>query len=205
MTQTISWMVQREAPANRDMMSRRILTWFIAGGLIGGSIAGILVVGLARIVVLVLGTQMKVFALGALIVALAYLGRTFRLWRMPKPQSSHQVPSSWRDVWPPRMASFLYAGTLGFGFVTRISSLALFPLIVLALGFGRWPLAIIALFAIVGLVRAATALVVPLFGWVSVDTRVIVNGLGSAGLLAEKLEAFVLGVAVALLVTGVLT
>jgi MFS family permease len=205
MTQTISWMVQRETPANREMMSRRILTWFVIGGLIGGSVAGVLVVGLARIVVLASGNQVKVFALAALIVAVAYLGYTLRLWRMPKPQLRQQVPPSWRDVWSPRIASFFYSATLGFGFVTRISSLALFPLIVLTLGLGRWPLTIIALFGIVGLVRAAMALVGPLFGWASVDSRVIVDRLGSAGLHAQKLEALVLGVAGALLVAGVLT
>ena len=203
MVQTVSWMVQREAPAKQAKMSRVILGWFLGGGLIGGLTAGVLVLGLARIIFSIAGEQARVFAAIALLATVAYLGSSLRLWRMPKPQVRQQVPSSWRDVWPPRIASFLYAATLGLGFVTRVGSLAVFPLVVLSVGLGRWPLSIIAIFAIAGLVRSATAFVVPAFGWVGADNRVIVHALESADLVAHKLEAAVLGVAAALLVLGV--
>lgn len=202
MAQTISWMVQREAPGNQARVTRIILTWFLAGGLVGGAIAGVLIAGLARLIFLISGGEIEAFAVAALLVSVAYIGTPLRLWRMPKPQIRQQVPATWRDVWSPRIASFLYAGTLGFGFLTRASSLAWFPLIILTLGLGQWPLAIIALFSIVGFVRAMTATVVPLLGWISVDSRVIVGALSSAGLVAQKLEALVLGIAAGLLLFG---
>jgi MFS family permease len=199
MIQTISWMVQREELSSRARISRVILRWFLIGGLLGGAAAGLLVAGPARVIYTLVGNQLRLFVAAAVVLAIAYVGRPLKLWRVPKPQFAQQVPPSWRDVWPPRMASFLYAGVLGLGFFTRISSVALFPLGVLALGLGKWPLAIVTLFAITGLMRAATALIVPLFGWVEVSGSTIVNALGLRAELADRVEAIVLVAGAALL------
>src|SRR5438094_6454693 len=141
MAQTISWMVKREEPATRAKMSGVILRWFLAGGLVGGTVAGVVVAGPARLIYAVFGDQIRVFSVVAVILSIGYLGRPLKLWRLPKPQFAQQVPPSWRDVWPPRTASFLYAGALGLTFFTRINSVALFPLAALALVPGRWPIA----------------------------------------------------------------
>ena len=154
--------------------------------------AGLLVAGPARLIYVLFGDQLRLFMATAVILSLAYLGRPLRLWRVPKPQIAQQVPPSWREVWPPRMASFLYAGALGLTFFTRISSVAVFPMTMLALGLGRWPLALIALFAITGLIRAATALIVPLFDWVDVDGSFIFAVVEQRGRVAETIEAAVL-------------
>ncbi|HZI72595.1 MAG TPA: hypothetical protein VFD73_00940, partial [Gemmatimonadales bacterium] len=63
-----------------------------------------------------------------------------------------------------RFASFIYAGGLGMIYLTRLGSLAAYPLALLLLGAGRTPLAIIEVMAAVGLVRASTALVLPVRG-----------------------------------------
>lgn len=205
MVQTISWMVKREDFASRTKMSGVILRWFLAGGLLGGAIAGLLVAGPARLIYAIFGTQLRLLTAVAVIPAVAYLGRPLRLWRLPKLQIAQQVPSSWRDVWPPRVASFLYAGALGLTFFTRVSSLALFPLTLLALGLGQWPIAIVALFAISGLLRAATALLVPLFDWVDVSGSVIFAALERQGRAAERLEGLVLAAGAALLTVATIT
>jgi hypothetical protein len=95
-------------------------------------------------------------------------------------------------VLPARAASLLYALTLGFTFATRVSSLALYPLIVLSLGLGRWPLAVIAVFGIAGLTRAATALIVPWQGWEGASNSLIVPALEAGAKSAIRLEAAVL-------------
>jgi len=199
MVQTISWMVTREEPASRARISGVILRWFLAGGLAGGAVAGVIVAGAARLIYIVFGDELRFLSLAAAAVAIAYLGRMLGLWRVPKPQIAQQVPSSWRDVLPPRVASFLYAGTLGLTFFTRVGSLALFPMLVLALGLGRWPLAVISLFAIAGLIRAATALIVPLFDWVDDHDSLIFSALKLPARVAQKLEAGVLAAVAGLL------
>jgi hypothetical protein len=203
MLQTVSWMVTREEPASQAKMSGVILRWFLAGGFAGGVVAGLLVAGPARVIYLTLGNRPRLFATAAVVFAIGYLGNVLKLWRLPKPQIAQQVPPSWRDVWPPRLASFLYAGTLGLTFFTRVSSLALFPLVVLALGFGSSPLAIVALFATTGLLRAGTALIVPMLGWADLwSGRRIVAAMEAAWRTVERFEAAVLTAAASLLLVA---
>lgn len=50
MTETISWMVKREHPTKRPKVNGLILRWFLAGGLVGGTLAGVIVAGVARVI-----------------------------------------------------------------------------------------------------------------------------------------------------------
>lgn len=192
MVQTISWMVTRRDLGSRPRASGLIQRWFLVGGLVGGATGGLVVAGVARLTYVVVGEQTGLFLLASAAVAFLYGMHTIGVWSMPKPQVAQQVPSAWRDVLPVRAASFLYALTLGFTFATRVSSLALYPLLVLSLGLGKWPLAVIALFAIAGLTRAATALIVPLRGWDGASNSVMVPVLEAGAQFTIRLEAVVL-------------
>jgi hypothetical protein len=112
----------------------------------------------------VIGSRTTIFVAIAAVVASAYAGRAANLWHLPKPQLPHQVPEAWRNIFGLRFASFIYAGGLGMIYLTRLGSLAAYPLALLLLGAGRTPLAIIEMMAAVGLVRASTALVLPVRG-----------------------------------------
>lgn len=164
MLHTISWMVTREPEESRDRVRARILTWFLIGGVAGGALMGAIIAVAAGELSTVIGSRMTIFAAIAAVVASAYAGRAANLWHLPKPQLRHQVPEAWRNVFGPRFASFIYAGGLGMIYLTRLGSLAAYPLALLLLGAGRTPLAIIEMMAAVGLVRASTALVLPVRG-----------------------------------------
>lgn len=202
MAETVSWMVKRETSAKRFRVTCRILRCFLAGGLVGGALMGLLVAGIARLFYVALGNELRPFSAAAAALAIAYLGTTLGVWRMPKPQIAQQVPSSWREVFPPGVASFLYASALGLTFFTRIGSLALFPLLALSLGLGQWPLAIVSLFAITGFFRAATALIVPVSDWIDVSGWDIFSTLTGQARRAQRLESVVLAVSAAILIVN---
>ena len=96
-------------------------------------------------------------------------------------------------MFPTWVTSFAYATTLGATFFTRISSLAVFPFVVFLVGLGRWPVAVIVLFAMAGVVRAATALVVPLWDWFDADGEAIGAALEFPARVARSMEGVVLG------------
>lgn len=201
MIQTISLMVKRTDAAERGRLSRSILAWFVVGGFTGGAIAGALVAGVARLLYVWFGDGLATSAVIAAAVAVLYVGPALRWWRMPMPQLTQQVPSTWREVFPPRLASFTYALPLGFAFLTRVASLAVYPMLVFGLGLGRWPIAVIVMFAIAGLVRAASALLVPFAGWSNVSGTTIFAALDNRTRLADRLE----GVALLAAAVGLLT
>jgi len=157
-------MVTREPEEARDRVRARILTWFLIGGVAGGALMGAMIAVVAGELFTVIGSGTTIFVAIAAVVASAYAGRAANLWHLPKPQLPHQVPEAWRNIFGPRFASFTYAGGLGMIYLTRLGSLAAYPLALLLLGAGRTPLAIIEMMAAVGLVRASTALVLPLRG-----------------------------------------
>lgn len=164
MLHTISWMVTREPEEARDRARARILTWFLIGGVAGGALMGAMIAVVAGELFTVIGSRTMIFVVVAAVVAFAYAGRAANLWHLPKPQLPHQVPEAWRNIFGLRFASFIYAGGLGMIYLTRLGSLAAYPLALLLLGAGRTPLAIIEMMAAVGLVRASTALVLPVRG-----------------------------------------
>lgn len=164
MLHTISWMVTREPEGARDRVRARIVTWFLIGGIAGGALMGAMIAVVARELFNVIGSRTTIFVAIAAVVASAYAGRAANLWHLPKPQLPHQVPEAWRNIFGLRFASFIYAGGLGMIYFTRLGSLAAYPLALLLLGMGRTPLAIIEMMAAVGLVRASTALVLPVRG-----------------------------------------
>ena len=164
MLHTISWMVTREPEEARDRVHTRILTWFLIGGVAGGALMGAMIAVVAGELFTVIGSRTMIFVAVAAVVAFAYAGRAANLWHLPKPQLPHQVPEAWRNIFGLRFASFIYAGGLGMIYLTRLGSLAAYPLALLLLGAGRTPLAIIEMMAAVGLVRASTALVLPVKG-----------------------------------------
>lgn len=164
MLHTISWMVTREPEEARDRARARILTWFLIGGVAGGALMGAMIAVVAGELFTVIGSRTMIFVVVAAVVAFAYAGRAANLWHLPKPQLPHQVPEAWRNIFGLRFASFIYAGGLGMIYLTRLGSLAAYPLALLLLGAGRTPLAIIEMMAAVGLVRASTVLVLPVRG-----------------------------------------
>jgi len=149
------------SPREREWLWPRILTGFLVGGLVGGAAMGGLIAVVARLIFYVVGAHPAAVAIAAAVVAAVYGGRAAGFWRVPKPQSPHQVPPAWRDIFSPVVASVVYAAGLGAIYFTRIGSVAVYPLAILLLGMGRAPIAIIEIMAVVGLVRAATALVGP--------------------------------------------
>jgi hypothetical protein len=157
-------MVTREPEEARDRVRARILTWFLIGGVAGGALMGAMIAVAAGELFTVIGSRTTIFVATAAVVASAYAGRAANLWHLPKPQLPHQVPEAWRNIFGLRFASFIYAGGLGMIYFTRLGSLAAYPLALLLLGMGRTPLAIIEMMAAVGLVRASTALVLPVRG-----------------------------------------
>jgi len=157
-------MVTREPEGARDRVRARIVTWFLIGGIAGGALMGAMIAVVARELFNVIGSRTTIFVAIAAVVASAYAGRAANLWHLPKPQLPHQVPEAWRNIFGLRFASFIYAGGLGMIYFTRLGSLAAYPLALLLLGMGRTPLAIIEMMAAVGLVRASTALVLPVRG-----------------------------------------
>jgi hypothetical protein len=116
----------------------------------------------------------------------------------------HQVPEAWRNIFAPSIASFLYAGALGLTFFTRISSFAVYPLVILILGIGERPWAIICLFALAGLIRAATALLVLIRGWAYLPTAEVLDELRGISSVVNKSSAAVAIVAALSLSTWVL-
>jgi hypothetical protein len=163
MLYSIRWMATR--PHLRREPEQRwtgILTWFLVGGLVGGGMMGALIALPAVVLFSAFHSSPAVFIIVAAALAAIYAGQAANLWRVPKPQFPHQVPESWRNVFDYKAASFVYAGGLGTLYFTRLASAAAYPLAVLLLGMGQAPIAIIEIMATVGLVRASTALIVPL-------------------------------------------
>jgi len=138
-----------------------VLTFFLVGGVAGGAVMGALIAFPARELFDIGGFRPVAFVTAAAVLAAVYAGRAANLWYIPKPRFRHQVPEAWRNIFAPRVASFLYAGGLGMIYFTRLESLAAYPLAVLLIGMGRTPLAIIEIMAAVGLARASTVLAVP--------------------------------------------
>ena len=158
MIHTIRWMVSREPSSQQKRVAERILPLFLLGGLVGGAVAGVVTAFFARILLGAAGGHLLFFALASSVVAVAYMGRVVGLWNIPKISFKHQVPEAWRNMFRPQTASLIYSTALGFTFPTRISSYAVYPLVVLLLGLGQWPWIVVSIFAVMGLTRAATAL-----------------------------------------------
>lgn len=198
MAETIRWMVVREPVQQRTRLSRQILAVFLIGGFLGGAISGVFVGGIAWLIHII-GLETRGFAIVAIVLALGYAGHVAGLWKLPKPQLPHQVPPAWREVLPPLGASFIYAGVLGMTFFTRIGSLLFYPMLVLLLGLGQHPATIVSAFALAGLGRAATALIVPLFSWYNVGGEAVFDVLDHSFPLARKSELAMLVVLPAIL------
>jgi hypothetical protein len=163
MLHTVSWMVAREPTARRDRIYAEILASFLAGGIVGGALMGALIAVPAWGLYHLAGSRPGVVVALAASVAAAYALRAVNVWNIPKPQIPSQVPEAWRNIFSARTASLIYAAGLGMIYLTRIASLMAYPLAILLLGMGNAPLAIIQLMAVAGLLRAASAALVPLF------------------------------------------
>lgn len=201
MIHTIRWMVAREPQPVRSRMSFVTLSWFLFGGLVGGTIAGVLVATLARGLFLLVDAGMAPFAASAAVVSLVALGQRLRLWTIPFPQFRHQVPEAWRNTFSTRAGAFLYAGALGLAFFTKVTSLVFYPLVLLSLGLGAAPFAIVAIFAIQGLARASTGVFVLLRPkWLSMEGDLVVSELNRWIGWVRLAEIAVLGSATAWLV-----
>ena len=161
MLYTISWMVRRERPAAYAAVERDVIASFLAGGLVGGSVAGALVAVLARGIFIAIGTHQSIVGAVCALLAFSYAGAAARIWHLPVPQLKSQVPAAWRNIFSPKVASFLYSAGLGMFFFTRLGSAVALPLTAYALGLGYKPVAIVLIFAAAGLIRAATAMVLP--------------------------------------------
>jgi hypothetical protein len=192
MLYTISWMVDREPEAERHRARAEVLVWFLLGGLAGGALVGSVIALLASTIFYLSGPRPLLFLGAAAVVAAAYAGQVATFWRVPRPQFHHQVPESWRNIFSRKVASFVYAAGLGTVFFTRLSSPAAYPLAILLLGMGRTPVAIIAIMASVGLVRASTSLVLPLLQLDRVSGDGIVTWMASKYRAVERLEMAVL-------------
>jgi hypothetical protein len=188
MVQTISWMVQREDATARTRIGRVAVRWFLAGGAAGGAFAGLAITALAALIAAATGEHTKVWAIAAACVAVLYAAKLLGATWVPKPQISQQVPSSWREVFPLRVASFIYASGLGVFFMTRIGSLVVYPTVILVLGMGGYPLAPIGIFALAGFVRAATAITVPVFEWAGAEPQDISTALDGQARVIRRLE-----------------
>jgi hypothetical protein len=198
MIHTIRWMVAREAEPVRSRISFVTLGWFLLGGLVGGTFAGVLVATLARVLFLLLDAGTRPFAAFAAIVSLMALGQRLRLWTIPFPQFRHQVPEAWRNTFSTRVGAFVYAGALGFAFFTKVTSLVFYPLVVLGLGLGAAPFAIVAIFAIQGLARASTGIFVLLRpDWLTMEGDLVVSELNRWIGSVRLAEIAVLGFATA--------
>jgi hypothetical protein len=138
-----------------------ILSWFLAGGLVGGILMGALLTVPARGLYNLIGSAPMLFLVISAVVSALYLTRVFNILKVPRPQFPHQVPEAWRNVFSSRVASFVYAAGLGTIYFTRLGSLVAYPLVILLLGMGKFPLAVIEVMASIGLVRAVTVLLVP--------------------------------------------
>lgn len=195
MVHTIRWMVMREPPTEHDRMGAQILPLFLLGGFVGGASAGGLVAFAAYLISLLLGRHLAAFAIASSLVGMVYVAKHLGWIRLPRLSLNHQVPEAWRNIFPPSTASFLYSAALGLTFFTRISSSAMYPFVILLLGFSRWPWAIVLLFAITGFTRSATALVVPIKRWAYVQAITV----------DDELEPLSSQVAVARAVVGVAT
>jgi|SRR5215472_4729733 len=173
MLYTISWMVAREPEDAREGLWDGILVYFLVGGVVGGAVIGGVIAFPARVLFDFIGPQPVAFLAAAAAVAAAYAGRAANLWPLPKPQFPHQVPEAWRNIFSAKVASFSYATGLGTIYFTRLASLTAYPLVLLLLGMGGTPLAIIEIMAAVGLVRASTALVTPVLRLDSVGSEAV--------------------------------
>ena len=162
MLYTISWMVRREPAARQSATEREILVAFLLGGLVGGAVAGAMIAALARGIYDLVGRPVLLSASAGAVLAAAFAGSNIGLWSLSTPQLRSQVPAAWREIFRPRLASFLYSAGLGLFLFTRLGSAVALPLTVCALGLGYQPFAVILTFTSAGLVRAITGLAVPL-------------------------------------------
>jgi hypothetical protein len=185
MIHTIRWMVRREPQERQPHVYTQVLVPFLLGGLMGGAAAGLLVALVARVLFLVVGSHLRVVALVSSLVALAYLGQVLGIWRLPRLSVRHQVPRAWQEMFRAPIASFLYSAGLGLTFFTRISSTALYPFVAVLLGLGQWPWAVVLLFALSGLMRASTALLVPARHWEQGSTEAVDDELKVLSLAAK--------------------
>ena len=164
MLHTISWMVAGEAAATRNRAYAGVLVAFLSGGIVGGALMGAIIAvpswGLRDL----FGSRPGAFVVLTAAVSGVYLLGATSLLNIPRPQVPSQVPEAWRNIFSAKTASFIYAAGLGMIYLTRIASLAAYPLAVLLLGMGGTGLAIIEIMAVAGLLRAASAILVPALG-----------------------------------------
>lgn len=158
---TISWMVTLAPEPARPRACARVLKWFITGGIAGGAMMGAVIAVAARELVHVIGSLPAISVVGAALLAAVYAGYEANVWHVPRPQFGHQVPEAWRKIFRPSVASFIYGFGLGTIYLTRLGSPVAYPLVILLIGMGRTPGAIMAIMATVGLVRASTAFLIP--------------------------------------------
>ena len=190
MLYTISWMVTSNSESSPSDFA--LLFTFLIGGAAGGLLLGLAVAAAARFLFLLIGSEAWSFALGASAVSLLALGSAVGMYRIRIPQLSHQVPEAWRSIFSPYVAGFIYSGALGAQVFTRLNSAVLYPLVIVALGLGQWPTVIIGTFALAGILRSSTSLILPLGGLYEQGSPImdrVEKRLGAAKLV----EALVLG------------
>ena len=77
-------------------------------------------------------------------------------------------------------------------YLTRLGSATAYPLAILLLGMGRTPLAIIELMGAVGLIRAASALLVPAFGFDRTESAAVTRWMQKYSSLTHRAEVVAL-------------
>jgi len=79
-------------------------------------------------------------------------------------------------------------------FLTRLGSLTAYPFAILLLGTGQSPIATIEIVAAIGLVRASTALVLPLLHLDYVSSKELIAWIGKKHRLVLRCETAVLSI-----------
>jgi hypothetical protein len=205
MLHTISWMVTLAPEPARPRACAAVLRWFICGGIAGGAVMGAVIALAARELAHVIGSLPAISVAGAALLAVIYAGHEANVWHVPRPQFGHQVPEAWRKIFSPGTASFLYGFGLGTIYLTRLGSLAAYPLVFLLLGMGRTPGAIIAVMAAVGLVRASAAFLIPFLCLEKANSEAVLALMRKYSGPAKRGELLALLLVPAFLAAGLLT
>jgi hypothetical protein len=205
MLHTISWMVTLAPEPARPRVCARVLKWFISGGIAGGAVMGAAIALAARELVDVAGPLPTISVAGAAVLAAIYAGHEANVWHVPRPQFGHQVPEAWRKIFSPSVASFIYGFGLGTIYLTRLGSLVAYPLVLLLLGMGRTPGAIVAIMAAVGLVRTSTAFLIPFLRLESANSEAVLELMRKYSRSAKRGDLLTLLFVMVFLVVGLLS
>ncbi len=185
---TIRWMVEREPQDQQQRVGTMALSWFLLGGVAGGLVGGLLVALVARVLFTLFNVGPSTGLMAAAIVAAVYGLQFVGSRRFHLIQFKNQVPLAWRELFNVPTASFFYAGSLGFAFLTRLTTPVFYAFVFVLLGLGRWPLVVIALFGLAGLLRASTALSVSVFDWFAIGNQDMIGRLEAMETQVKKVE-----------------